>query len=128
VGWGEAIGGNTALRDWFLDSEDYKELGMTVHALLLKDDAREWLMKNGYAHLMAMINGAEGNKEAIHWLEKSNFEVLKHIALAGDRDQDSLEWLKRNNHFEFAMIAERVRVLKDQIEETHNDVHSINRD
>jgi ferritin-like protein len=95
---------------------------------LLKDDAREWLMKNGYAHLMAMINGAEGNKEAIHWLEKSKFEVLKHIALAGDRDQDSLEWLKRNNHFEFAMIAERIRVLKDQIEDTHNDVHSINLD
>lgn len=128
VGWGEAIGGNTALRDWFLESEEYKELGMTVHALLLKDDARDWLMKNGYAHLMAMINGAEGNKEAIHWLEKSKFEVLKHIALAGDRDQDSLEWLKRNNHFEFAMIAERIRVLKDQIEDTHNDVHSINLD
>jgi hypothetical protein len=47
VGWAEAIGGNAALRDWFLASDDYKELGMTVHALLLKDDARDWLMKNG---------------------------------------------------------------------------------
>jgi hypothetical protein len=73
------------------------------------------------------VNGAEGNKEAIHWLEKSNFEILKHIALAGDRDEDSLNWLTRN-HPEFAMVAERIRVLKDLIEDSHNDVHSINRD
>ncbi len=128
VGWAEAIGGNTSLRDWFLESEEFKELGMSIHALLLKEDARIWLMKNGYAHLMAMINGAEGNEEAIHWLNKSNFQVLKHVALAGDRNQESLTWLIRNKHLEFAMIAERIRVLKDQIEDTHNDVHSFGKD
>lgn len=128
VGWAEAIGGNTDLRDWFLASEQYKELGMSVHALLLKDEARDWLMKNGYAHLMAMINGAEGNQEAIHWLNKSNFKVLMHVALAGDRHADSLKWLIDHKHIEFAMIAERIRVLKDQIEETHNDVHSFGKD
>lgn len=128
VGWAEAIGGNTNLRDWFLASEEYKELGMCVHALLLKEDARQWLMKNGYAHLMAMINGVEGNAEAIHWLEKSNFQTLKHLALAGDGNKDSFEWLLKNNLPEFAMIAEKIRVLKDQIEDTHNDVHSFGKD
>lgn len=128
VGWAEAIGGNTDLRDWFLASNQYRELGLCVHALLLKDDARDWLMKNGYAHLMAMVNGAEGNKDAIHWLDKSNFQTLKHVALAGDRDEDSLKWLIKNNLPEFAMIAEKIRVLKDQIEDTHNDIHSFGKD
>lgn len=128
VGWAEAIGGNTELRDWFLSSDQYKELGMVIHALLLKDDAREWLMKNGYAHLMAMVNGAEGNADAVHWLHKANFQVLKHVALAGDREAASTKWLIKNGHKEFAMIAERIRVLKDQIEETHNDIHSFGKD
>ncbi len=128
VGWAEAIGGNTDLRDWFLQSNQYKELGMCVHALLLKDEARDWLMKNGFAHLMAMVNGAEGNINAIHWLDKSNFQVLKHVALAGDGNRESLQWLVKNNHKEFAMVAERIRVLKDQIEDTHNDIHSFGKD
>ncbi|NOQ70470.1 MAG: hypothetical protein GQ574_00625 [Crocinitomix sp.] len=128
VGWAEAIGGNIELRDWFLSSDQYKELGLVIHALLLKDDAREWLMKNGYAHLMAMVNGAEGNADAVHWLHKANFHVLKHVALAGDGDVDSSNWLIKNKHQEFAMIAERIRVLKDQIEETHNDIHNFGKD
>ncbi|WP_070136897.1 hypothetical protein [Crocinitomix algicola] len=128
IGWAEAISGNEKLRDWFLESDQYKELGLTVHALLLKDDARDWLMKNGFAHLMAMVNGAEGNQEAIHWLEKANFQILKNVALAGDRDDDALKWLINNGHQEFAIVAQRIRVLKDQIEERHNDIHSIGRD
>ncbi|WP_027418494.1 hypothetical protein [Crocinitomix catalasitica] len=128
VGWGEAISGNTALRDWFLQSDQYKELGMSVHALLLKDDARDWLMANGYAHLMAMINGVEGNMDAIRWLEKSNFIVLKHVALAGDGDEKAFAWLQRNGHIEFAMISQKIMTLKDQIEDSHNDVHTFGRD
>lgn len=128
VGWAEAISGNTKLRDWFLESDEYKELGMSVHALLLKDDARDWLMKNGYAHLMAMINGAEGNADAIHWLDKANFQILKHVALAGDRDEKALTWLVDKGHREFAIVAQRIRVLKDQIEDTHNDIHSFGKD
>ncbi|MDC3351638.1 hypothetical protein OAV92_00175 [Crocinitomicaceae bacterium] len=128
VGWAEAIGGNTDLRDWFLASDDYKELGMSIHALLLKDEARDWLMKNGYAHLMAMINGVEGNQEAIHWLDKANFQLLKHVALAADHNKASQEWLLKSKYPEFAMIAEKIKVLKDQIEDTHNDIHSFGRD
>ncbi len=127
IGWGEAIGGNDKLRDYFLQSEDYKELGMFCYAIRLKDDAREWLMKNGYAHLMAMINGVEGNKEALHWLEKSGFQVLKHIALAGDGDPNSTEWL-RKNHKEFAIVAQRINTVKQEIEDNHNDVHKFGMD
>ena len=128
VGWAEAIAGNTELRDWFLASEDYKELGMAIYALQLKDDARDWLMQNGYAHLMAMINGVEGNKEALHWLEKNNFQVLKHVALAGDGHEESFQWLTKNGHEEFALISQRIKKLKDEIEEDHNDVHKFGRD
>ena len=123
VGWAEAINGNKELRDWFLASDDYKELGMAVHAIYLKDDARDWLMKNGYAHLMAMINGVEGNKEALHWLEKNNFQLLKHLALAGDGKEESMQWLIDNNHHEFALVAQKIEIVKNEIEENHNDVH-----
>ena len=123
VGWAEAIGGNTKLRDWFLASEDYKELGMAVHAIYLKDEAREWLMKHGYAHLMAMINGVEGNAEALHWLEKNEFHLLKHLARAGDGEKDSMKWLVENNHQEFAIVAQKIEFVKNEIEENHNDVH-----
>lgn len=128
VGWAEAISGNNDLRDWFLASEEYTELGMAVHAIYLKDDARDWLMKNGYAHLLAMINGVEGNQEALHWLEKNNFQVLKHVALAGDGKEESFEWLKRNGHEEFALISQRIKKVKDEIEDDHNDVHKFGRD
>ncbi|MCB9222605.1 MAG: hypothetical protein R2780_13285 [Crocinitomicaceae bacterium] len=128
VGWGEAIGGNKDLRDWFLASEQYKELGIAVHAIMLKDDARDWLMKNGYAHLMAMINGVEGNKEALKWLEDNGFQVLKHMALAGDGNEDSLNWLVSNGQQEFAMISQKIKRVKDEIEENHNDIHKFGRD
>lgn len=128
VGWAEAIAGNTALRDWFLASEQYKELGMFIYALNLKDDARAWLLKNGYAHLMAMINGVEGNAEALHWLESNNFQVLKHIALAGDGKKESMQWLITNNHNEFALVAQKIELVKNEIEENHNDVHKFGMD
>ena len=128
VGWAEAIAGNKELRDWFLASDEYKELGMAVHAIMLKDDARDWLMNNGYAHLMAMINGVEGNREALHWLEKNGFQILKHVALAGDGKEESFEWLVANGHEEFALISQRIKKVKDEIEEDHNDVHKFGRD
>ncbi|UKN02479.1 hypothetical protein K6119_02955 [Paracrocinitomix mangrovi] len=128
IGWAEAISGNTDLRDWFLASEQYTELGMAVHAIMLKDDARDWLLQNGYAHLMAMINGVEGNQEALHWLEKNKFHVLKHVALAADGNEDSLKWLTDNNHREFALISQRIKAVKDEIEDDHNDVHKFGRD
>ena len=127
LGWAEAIGGNEKLRDWFMASDEYKELGVAVHAILNDDKSRDWLMENGYPQLMAMINGAEGNKEAIHWLDKSGMQVLKYVALSADGNDDGFEWLKRNGHQEFAMISMVIRKVKDEIEEDHNDVHKFGR-
>jgi hypothetical protein len=101
---------------------------MSVFAIRLQDDARDWLMKNGYAHLMAMINGVEGNQEALHWLETNNFHLLKHIALAADGHESSLEWMIKNDHNEFALLAQKIKVVKDEIEENHNDVHKFGND
>ena len=128
LGWAEAIAGNTDLRDWFLASPHFKELGMSVYAIHLKDEARDWLIQNGYAHLMAMINGVEGNAEALHWLEKNNFQILKHLALAGDGKEESYKWLIANNHNEFALVAQKIQHVKDEIEENHNDVHKFGMD
>jgi hypothetical protein len=128
LGWAEAISGNKDLLEWFLESPDYKELGMFVYALHLKEDARQWLMKNGYAHLMAMINGVERNKEALHWLEKSGFHTLRHVALSGDGNEESFKWLMNNGHPEFAMISKRIEKVKDEIEDSHNDVHKFGLD
>lgn len=128
LGWAEAIGGNKDLLDWFMASPDFKELGVFVYALHLKEDARQWLIKNGYAHLMAMINAVERNKTALQWLEKNNFTVLKHVALSGDGNEESFEWLKKNGHPEFAMISKKIEQVKDDIEANHNDVHKFGLD
>ncbi len=127
LGWGEAIGGNKKLADWFLASEEYKELGLAIHAIKNVQSARDWLMENGYAHLMAMINGAEGSKDALHWLEKSGFLVLKNVALSADGEDEAFEWLKKEGHGEFAMISMKIRTVKDNIEDEHNDVHKFGR-
>lgn len=128
IGWAEAIGGNKDLLEWFLASPEFKELGIFVYALHLKPDARAWLLKNGYAHLMAMINGVEGNQVALQWLEKNNFHVLKHVALSGDGNQESFKWLLDNGHQEFAMISKKIEQVKNDIEENHNDVHKFGLD
>ena len=122
--WSKAIEGDKVCLEILLKSE-YKPLGLFVYALHLKDDAREWLMLNGYAHLMAMINGVEGNKEAIHWLAQHNFHVLMHMALSADGDKTSFEWLVKNGHKDFALMSKKIEHVKDQIEIDHNDVHKI---
>lgn len=124
LAWGEAISGNTKIRDWLIQN-GYQELGIFVYALHLKDDARKWLMENGYPHLMAMINGVERNEKALVWLHKNNFPVLEKMALAADGYEDALNWLLDNGHKEFAMIAKRIEVIKDQIEANNNDPHRI---
>jgi len=128
LGWAEAIGGNKDLLEWFMESPDYKELGVFVYALHLKEDARTWLMKNGYAHLMAMINAVERNKEALHWLDKSGFQVLKNVALSGDGNEEAFNWLMNNGHPEFAMISKKIETVKNDIEDSHNDVHKFGLD
>lgn len=126
VAWAEAIGGNKKIRDWLI-ANDYKELGLFVFALYHNEESRVWLMKNGHQHLMAVITGAEGDKNAIMWLEKHNFKPLAKVALVGDGNNAAFEWLKQNGHPELALVAKRIEVVKDDIEQDNNDPHSINR-
>lgn len=127
VAWGEAISGNTKIRDW-LTQNGFPELGIFCFALRNKNDAREWLMKNGHPHLFALINGVEGNKNALMWLKVHQFALLHKMALAGDGDQAAFEWLVQNGYKILALIAKKIEFIKDQIEENNNDPHRISFD
>jgi len=93
-----------------------------------KDDAKKWLLENGFQHLAATISGAEGNKNAIAWLEMHNFDVLAMVARLGDGDENALEWLLRHNHREMAMVGKRIQIVKDMIERDNNDIHKISKE
>ena len=123
LAWGEAIAGNREIRDW-LAKNGYPELYTFVFALNLKQDARDWLMKNKYPHLIALIQGVERNEKALEWLKKNNFLYLYHMALAADGNKESLELLKIHQR-DFAHIAEKIRIVKDDIQRNHDDVHKI---
>lgn len=127
LAWGEAISGHAEIRNWLM-ANGYPELGIFCFALRNKEDARKWLMENGYAHLQAMINGSEGNITAIHWLENKGFSILAKMALVGDGHQEALEWLISNGHRDFAVIATRIRQVKDEIEMDNNDIHKISKE
>ncbi len=124
LAWGEAISGNGKIRDWLIKN-GYPELGLFVFALHLKQDAREWLMTNGHPALMALVHGAEGNLKALHWLEKNDFIVLHKMALGADNDNKSIEWLIVNGFPDFAVIAQKIRFVKNEIDRDNNDVHKI---
>ena len=123
LAWGEAISGNPEIRDW-LGKNGYPELYTFVFALNLKDDAREWLVKNKYPHLFALIQGVERNPQALKWLQDNGFETLFHMALAGDGNKESLNWLKLNQR-DFAHLAKKIQIRKDQIQLDNDDVHKM---
>jgi hypothetical protein len=124
LAWGEAISGNREIRDWLIKN-GYPELGLFVFALHNKDNARNWLMENGFAHLFALINGAEGNIEALRWLHLNGFDALEAMARAGDGDLDAFEWLRQHGYADLAVIAARIKKVKQEIEENNNDIHKI---
>lgn len=126
VAWGEAISGNKKIREW-LTQNGYPELGIFVYALNNQDDAREWLMANNHQHLMALIRGAEGDINANLWLRKFGFDILDKVALAADNNDESLHALINSGHSDFATLAFKMRIVKNQIEKDNNDVHNINR-
>ena len=82
-------------------------------------------MNNGYPHLMAVINGAEGNQKALEWLEKHNFKALSKVARVGDGDEDAFQWLLANDYKELAIIAKKIQFVKNEIENDNNDPHKI---
>ena len=127
LAWAKAIEGDATLQKW-LSENGYRELYLAALAIYLQDDARDWLVENGYPHLMAMINAAEGNKAAGQWLLQHNFETLYHIAKAVDHEDESWLWLQKHGTQDIFILAKSIQIIKDKIEETHNDPHWINRD
>jgi hypothetical protein len=123
LAWAEAIQGNTKIRDW-LTTNGFTELGMFCFAARNKDDARAWLLSN-HPHLMAVINGAESNQQAVKWLFENNFKPLAYVAVAGDGYKDGLLWLKNNGHQELAAVANALFLVKSEIERDNNDTHRI---
>ncbi|MBM3164201.1 MAG: hypothetical protein FJZ80_01960, partial [Bacteroidetes bacterium] len=61
--WAKAIEGNQEVQVFLLE-QGYAELFHATNAIFLVQESRDWLMQNGYAHLMAMINTCEGHKNA----------------------------------------------------------------
>ncbi|MBM3186787.1 MAG: hypothetical protein FJZ67_10860, partial [Bacteroidetes bacterium] len=127
LAWAKAVEGNIELQNWLKDN-GYIELYLSVFAIYLKDEPRDWLVKNGYAHLMAMINAAEGNTNAAKWLLEHNFIMLYHLARAVDHEDDSWMWLKLNSTQDIFILAQSIQKIKDEIEDNHNDIHSFNKD
>lgn len=127
LAWAKAIEGNVDLQNWLRDN-GYVELYLSVFAIYLKDEPRDWLVKNGYAHLMAMINAAEGNTNAAKWLLEHNFIMFYHLAKAVDHEEESWIWLRQNSSQDIFILAKSIQIIKDQIEDNHNDIHSFNKD
>lgn len=127
LAWAKAVEGNMDLQFWLRDN-GYPELYQAIFAIYLKDESRQWLVDNGYAHIMAMIHAAEGNENAAKWLLENNFVMLHHLAKAIDHEPKSWEWLQKNVSQDLFILAKSIQIVKDQIEENHNDVHSINQD
>ena len=127
LAWAKAVEGNQDLQKWLVEN-GYEELVHFSFAIRLKEDSRVWLMDNGYAHLMAMINGCEGNVHAQKWLLEFGFHNLYHVARAIDYEQDSWKWLAIKKRNQLAILAKSIQKVKDKIEETHNDIHSMNKD
>ena len=127
IAWSKAVEGNEDIQNW-LKENGYPELYMATFAILLKDEARNWLIENGYAHIMAMINGAEGNLKAQEWLLKNGFEMLYHMSLAIDHEDNSWFWLAKYASPEIRILTKSIQRIKDEIEENHNDMHSIGKD
>lgn len=127
LAWAKAIDGENQFTIW-LNENGYPELVMATYAIYLKDEAREWLMKNGYPHLMAMINAAEGNKKAQAWLLANKLELYYFIAMAVEDETYAWKWLKANAGVEIFLLTKSIKIIKDKIEENHNDIHYYGRD
>jgi hypothetical protein len=127
IAWAKAIEGNQEILFWLKDN-GYEELTMATYAILLKDEARDWLTKNGYPQLLAFINAAEGNEKAQRWLLLNDMQLLYHMAMAIESEQESWEWLGKNATPDLFLLTKSIKKVKDDIEENHNDIHSFRKD
>ncbi|MFT6846207.1 MAG: hypothetical protein ACJAUV_002412 [Flavobacteriales bacterium] len=124
--WGLAIKGDIKFRDWLIKN-GYKELGLFVYGLHLKDEAREWLLKNA-PHLMALLNAVEENPQALKWLKINKYDALFHVAEAALEKQESIQWLNNMKLKELLFVAQQIGVVKNQIATEHNETYKISRE
>ena len=127
LAWMKALEGNKDIASWLKDN-DYEELLMCNQAIYLKDEARAWLMKNGFPHLMALINAAEGNEKAAQWLNKHGFEEYFHMAMAIESQPEGWDWIKSYSTEDVFLLTKAIKKIKDEIEESHNDIHRFSSD
>ena len=125
--WAKAVEGNQEVQQFFL-KEGLPELFHATNAIFLVQESRDWLMQNGYAHLMAMINTCEGHKPAGEWLLKNNMHLLYHLGRSVDHEQESMQWMVAHATEDLVILARSIQYIKDQIEENHNDMHSFGKD
>ena len=123
VAWGEAISGKKQFVDVLFEL-GYPELGHFCYGLRNNSKAREWLLKFGFPHLVALIEGAEGKENAIKWLDTNKYTTLKHMALAIDGDKYSINYFN-NEHKLLAVLTNKMKVVKDTIEDNNQDPHKI---
>ena len=127
LAWAKAIEGDQLIQ-LGLKEMGYPELFHATEAIYLRQNSRDWLIENGFAHLMAMINAAEGLVPAQKWLLENKFDLLYHIGRAVDHEEDSWTWLAKNASPDLFILAKSIQFIKDKIEENHNDIHSFGRD
>jgi hypothetical protein len=127
LAWAKALEGNQEILLWLKDN-GYPELVMTTYAIYLKNEARDWLPKNGYPQLLAFVNAAEGNEKALSWLRVNDLDLLYHMADAIEGEQESWNWLRSNATPDLFILTQTIKIVKDKIEENHNDVHTFGRD
>lgn len=126
VAWGEAISGNVKIRKWLMGN-GFPELATFCYALELHDEARDWLMKNNHPELMALVMGAEGDEKALNWLRRHSYSKLALIAEGADNDQSAVEELLIAGHKEWAIISMKIRAVKNDIQSSQDDWHSMSR-
>ena len=127
LGWAKAIEGNKEIAEW-LSKNGYEELTIACWAIRLKNDARIWLMQNGYPHVMAFIHASEGDKKALDWLKTNNFQLFYNMALAIDGENENMIWLRQHATPDIFILMQAIKKVKDDIEANHNDMHSFGKD
>jgi len=73
---------------------------------------------------MALISGAEGDEKACIWLVKNHYEKLSLMAKGADNDDEAITQLLVNGHREWAMIALKMRAVKNDIQDDFDNWHT----
>lgn len=122
LAWGEAVDGNVEIRNWLLKN-GYPELGLFRAALLWDEKARQWYYDNDHHELIAMIKAVESDKNALSWLRHEGQDVLADMALVGDNNEEAYHRLLGKGHKILALVAKKINVLKNGLDDDRKDPH-----